>query len=43
MHELSIATSILKTATQEVEKLTAKSRKIYLRNCKISGIEIPSF
>ena len=43
MHELSIATSILKTATQEVEKINGKKvEEIYLEIGKISGIEIPS-
>ena len=43
MHELSIATSILKTATQEVEKIKGKKvEEIYLEIGKISGIEIPS-
>ena len=43
MHELSIATSILKTATQEVEKLKGnKVEEIHLEIGKISGIEITS-
>lgn len=43
MHELSIATSILKTTKQEVEKLKGKKvEEIYLEIGKISGIEISS-
>ena len=43
MHELSIATSILKTATQEVEKIKGKKvEEIFLEIGKISGIEISS-
>ncbi len=43
MHELSIATSILKTAEAEVEKIKGqKVAEIFLEIGKISGVEIPS-
>lgn len=43
MHELSIATSILKTAENEVEKIKGKNvAEIFLEIGKISGVEIPS-
>ena len=43
MHELSIATSILKTAKNEVEKIKGKNvTEIFLEIGKISGIEISS-
>ncbi|PZU90089.1 MAG: hydrogenase maturation nickel metallochaperone HypA [Chryseobacterium sp.] len=43
MHELSIATSILKTVEQEVEKIKGgRVADIYLEIGKISGVEITS-
>ena len=43
MHELSIATSILKTAQNEVEKIKGKKvEEIFLEIGKISGVEISS-
>ena len=43
MHELSIATSILKTAENEVEKIKGKNvAEIFLEIGEISGVEIPS-
>lgn len=43
MHELSIATSILKTAENEVEKIKGGNvSEIFLEIGKISGVEIPS-
>ena len=43
MHELSIATSILKTAENEVEKIKGKNvEEIFLEIGKISGVEIAS-
>ena len=43
MHELSIATSILKTAENEVEKIKGKNvTEIFLEIGEISGVEIPS-
>ena len=43
MHELSIATSILKTAEDEVAKIEGKKvKEIQLEIGKISGIEISS-
>lgn len=43
MHEISIATSILKTSEQEVEKIKGKKvEEIYLEIGKISGVEISS-
>lgn len=43
MHELSIATSILKTAQEEVEKIKGRNvTEIFLEIGKISGIEIAS-
>lgn len=43
MHELSIATSILKTAEAEVEKIKGKKvTEIFLEIGKISGVEISS-
>lgn len=43
MHELSIATSILKTVENEVEKIKGKDvKEIFLEIGKISGVEIPS-
>lgn len=43
MHELSIATSILKTSENEVEKINGKKvEEIHLEIGKISGVEIAS-
>lgn len=43
MHELSIATSILKTAEDEVAKIKGKNvAEIFLEIGKISGVEISS-
>jgi hydrogenase nickel incorporation protein HypA/HybF len=43
MHELSIATSILKTAEEEVAKINGeKVKEIFLEIGKISGVEISS-
>lgn len=43
MHELSIATSILKTAEEEVAKIKGRNvAEIFLEIGKISGIEISS-
>ena len=43
MHELSIATAILKTAQNEVEKIKGKKvEEIFLEIGKISGVEISS-
>lgn len=43
MHELSIATSILKTSEHEVEKIKGRNvAEIFLEIGKISGVEISS-
>lgn len=43
MHELSIATSILKTAEEEVNKVDGESvSNIYLEIGKLAGVEIES-
>ncbi|MDR2204598.1 MAG: hydrogenase maturation nickel metallochaperone HypA [Flavobacteriaceae bacterium] len=43
MHELSIATSILKTAEEEVAKVKGRSvSEIFLEIGKISGVEVSS-
>ncbi|GAA3748350.1 hydrogenase maturation nickel metallochaperone HypA [Flavobacterium ginsengisoli] len=44
MHELSIVTSIVKIAKQEVDKIGGnKALEIYLQIGKLSGIEMSSF
>jgi hydrogenase nickel incorporation protein HypA/HybF len=44
MHELSIVSSIVKTAQQEVEKIKAERvLEIYLEIGKLSGVELDSF
>jgi len=44
MHELSVVSSIVKTAEQEVRKINAKTvHEIYLEIGKLSGVEMDSF
>lgn len=44
MHELSVVSSIVKTAQQEVEKIQGKKvMEIYLEIGKLSGVEMDSF
>ena len=44
MHELSVVSSIVKTAKQEVEKINGKKvLEIYLEIGKLSGVEMDSF
>ncbi len=44
MHELSVVTSIVKIATQEVDKIKGtKALEIYLSIGKLSGVEMNSF
>ncbi|MBA4154741.1 hydrogenase maturation nickel metallochaperone HypA [Flavobacterium sp.] len=44
MHELSVVTSIVKTAQQEVEKINGiRVVEIYLEIGKLSGVEMDSF
>ncbi|WP_343707240.1 hydrogenase maturation nickel metallochaperone HypA [Flavobacterium sp.] len=44
MHELSVVTSIVKIATQEVDKIGGrKALEIYLEIGKLAGIEMSSF
>jgi len=44
MHELSVVSSIVKTAEQEVQKINGKMvLEIYLEIGKLSGVEMDSF